>query len=66
MKRFLQITTITVSIFTTSFAQPSTSLYFTTAFPMGEFKDFSSTTGLVPQLNFSSSLLLKKFHMVLD
>ncbi len=45
MKRFLQITTITISIFTTSFAQPSASLYFTTAFPMGEFKDFSGTTG---------------------
>lgn len=45
MKRFLQITTITISIFITSFAQPSGSLYFTTAFPMGEFKDFSATTG---------------------
>ena len=45
MKRFLQITTITISIFITSFAQPSASLYFTTAFPMGEFKDFTATTG---------------------
>lgn len=45
MIRFLQTTTITISIFITSFAQPSASLYFTTAFPMGEFKDFSGTTG---------------------
>ncbi|MBT8386879.1 MAG: hypothetical protein KJO12_05660 [Ignavibacteria bacterium] len=45
MKRFLQITIITISIFITSFAQPSASLYFTTAFPMGEFRDFSGTTG---------------------
>lgn len=45
MKRFLQTTTITISIFITSFAQPSASLYFTTAFPMGEFKDFTPTTG---------------------
>jgi hypothetical protein len=45
MRRLLQITTITISIFITSFAQPSASLYFTTAFPMGEFKDFSGTTG---------------------
>jgi len=45
MIRFLQTTTITISIFISSFAQPSASLYFTTAFPMGEFKDFSGTTG---------------------
>ncbi len=45
MKRFLQITTITISIFITSFAQPSASLYFTTAFPMGEFNDFTAATG---------------------
>jgi hypothetical protein len=45
MKKFLQITTITISIFITSFAQPSASLYFTTAFPMGEFKDFTAATG---------------------
>ncbi len=45
MKRFLLTTAITILIFITSFAQPSASLYFTTAFPMGEFKDFGGTTG---------------------
>ena len=45
MKKFLLTTTITISIFITSFAQPSASLYFTTAFPMGEFKDFTASTG---------------------
>ena len=45
MKRFLQTITITISIIITSFAQPSASLYFTTAFPMGEFNDFNTTTG---------------------
>jgi hypothetical protein len=45
MKKILHITTITISIFITSFAQPSASLYFTTAFPMGEFKDFITATG---------------------
>jgi len=45
MKKFLLTTTFTISIFITSFAQPSASLYFTTAFPMGEFKDFTASTG---------------------
>ena len=45
MKKFLLTTTITISIFITSFAQPSASLYFTAAFPMGEFKDFTASTG---------------------
>ncbi len=45
MKRFLQTITITISIFITSYAQPSASLYFTTAFPIGEFRDFSPSAG---------------------
>ena len=45
MKRILKITIISISIFITSFAQPSASIYFTTAFPMGEFKDFTASTG---------------------
>jgi len=52
MIRFLQTTTITISIFISSFAQPSASLYFTTAFPMGEFKDFSGTTGFCTTTEF--------------
>ncbi len=52
MKRFLQTITITISIFITSFAQPSASLYFTTAFPMGEFKDFTASTGFGTSTEF--------------
>ncbi len=52
MKRFLQITTITISIFISSFAQPSASLYFTTAFPMDEFQDFAPTTGFGSTIEF--------------
>ena len=52
MKRFLQITTITISIFISSFAQPSASLYFTTAFPMDEFQDFAPATGFGSTIEF--------------
>ena len=46
MKQLLQTFIITFTILTLNFAQPSASLNFTTAFPMGDFADFNTNTGI--------------------
>jgi hypothetical protein len=45
MKTIILSVIITISILVTSFAQPSASLNFTTAIPMGDFKDFTNKVG---------------------
>ncbi len=45
MKKLLQFIFITITFFTASFAQPSASFNFTTAIPMGDFKNYNSNVG---------------------
>ena len=52
MKTFLQSIIITISILSTSFAQPSASFNFTTAIPMGDFKDYTNNVGFGGNLEF--------------
>lgn len=52
MKTFIQSIIITTSILITSFAQPSASFNFTTAIPMGDFKNYNSNVGYGGNLEF--------------
>ena len=52
MKTFIQSIIITTSILITSFAQPSASFNFTTAIPMGDFKNYNSNVGFGGNLEF--------------
>lgn len=52
MKQLLQTLAITILILSTNFAQPSASINFTTAFPMGDFADFNANTGIGGNLEF--------------
>jgi len=45
MKKLIQIIFIPIILLTTSYAQPSVSLNFTTAIPIGEFKDYTRNIG---------------------
>ena len=52
MKTFIQSIIIATSILITSFAQPSASFNFTTAIPMGDFKNYNSNVGFGGNLEF--------------
>ncbi|MCH7962341.1 MAG: hypothetical protein IH852_00195 [Bacteroidetes bacterium] len=52
MKTFLQSIIITTSILTTSFAQPSASFNFTTAIPIGDFKNHAGNVGFGGNMEF--------------
>ncbi|MCH9030315.1 MAG: hypothetical protein IH819_12080 [Bacteroidetes bacterium] len=52
MKTFIQSIIITTSILITSFAQPSASFNFTTAIPMGDFKNYNSNVGFGGNMEF--------------
>jgi len=52
MKIFLQAITISISILSSSFAQPSASFNFTTAIPIGEFKEYTNSVGFGGNLEF--------------
>ncbi len=52
MKKLLQITFITITSLTASFAQPSGSFNFTTAIPMGDFKNYNSNVGFGGNMEF--------------
>ena len=45
MKKLIQIIFIPIILLTTSYAQPSVSLNFATAIPIGEFKDYTRNIG---------------------
>ncbi|MCH7724316.1 MAG: hypothetical protein IIC76_13420 [Bacteroidetes bacterium] len=52
MKTFIQSIIITTSILITSFAQPSASFNFTTAIPMGDFKNYNGNVGFGGNMEF--------------
>ncbi len=52
MKKLLQLIILTISVFFTSFAQPSASFNFTTAIPMGEFKNHTNNVGFGGNMEF--------------
>jgi len=52
MKTFLHSITISISILSSSFAQPSASFNFTTAIPTGEFKEYTNSVGFGGNLEF--------------
>jgi len=52
MKKLLQFIFITTTFFTASFAQPSGSFNFTTAIPMGDFKNYNSNVGFGGNMEF--------------
>lgn len=52
MKKYLQIIFIAITSLTASFAQPSASFNFTTAIPMGDFKNFNSNVGFGGNMEF--------------
>jgi len=52
MKKSLLFNLILFTLFTTSFAQPSASFNFTTAIPMGEFKNHTSNVGFGGNMEF--------------
>jgi hypothetical protein len=52
VKTFIQSLIIAASIIITSFAQPSASINFTTAIPMGDFKDYTNNVGFGGNLEF--------------
>ena len=46
MKKLIKTLVFTLSILSTGFTQPSASINFNTAFPMGDFADFNANTGI--------------------
>jgi len=52
MKKLLLFIFITATFFMASFAQPSGSFNFTTAIPMGDFKNFNSNVGFGGNMEF--------------